>query len=325
MTDTHDEWRKLNPELNPVPSTPKRAAVYARAATVSQADGSASIAEQKQAARALCEEKGWQIVAEYVDAPASGIDENRPNFQRIVNDAIRGAPGFELIVVYDHSPLFRGAFLFEMYRRRLLKVGVALVSTQEAGERTNANLMRQFIGLMDGYLSKENAKRVLRGMEENARQGFVSGGRPPFGYRAVVTDTRGAKLKKRLEIEPSEAEIVKLIFRLARVGPTGTGPAGATAIARELRRQDLGTRSGQPFSSGMVNEILHRTTYIGRHIFNETEGRTKQRKPPDKRIVISVPAIIDPATFEAVQAAMCGRNPFSAKLSSQPGQSEDER
>jgi DNA invertase Pin-like site-specific DNA recombinase len=301
MTDTHDEWRKLNP----VPLNPKRAAVYARAATVSQPGGSSSIAEKKRAVHHLCRENGWLIVAEYVDAPASGTDENRPNFQRMVNDALRGVPAFELIVVHDHSRFFRDICLAEMYRRRLLKAGVEVVSIQDSRDGQNADPVRQFIRLIHEYLSKENAKHTSRGMEENARQGFVNGS-PPFGYRAVVAETRLGKAKKRLEIEPSEAEIVKLIFRLAMVGPTGNGPAGARAIARELNRQNLKTRSGQPFSSGMVNQILHRPTYMGHHIFN--------------LIVISVPAIIDTATFEAVQAVRCGRNPFRRKISSQPGE-----
>jgi hypothetical protein len=76
------------------------------------------------------------------------------------------------------------------------------------------------------------------------------------------------------------------------------------AIAKKLRLQNIRTRSDQLFSSGAVRDILRRTTYIGRHLFNVTEKRTKQEKPPEKRIIVWVPAIIDEATFEAVQAAM---------------------
>jgi site-specific DNA recombinase len=319
MTDTHDEWQKLNP----VPSnralrsaTTKRAALYARVATVSQADGSSAIEEQKRAIREFCRESDLQIVAEYIEAPGSGADANRSGFQRMVEDALRGVPGFEVVVVYSDSRFFRDLFLGELYRRRLSQAGIELVSvTEEFSKGLHVDFVRQVIGLMGEYQSRENAKLTLRGMKENARQGFVNGS-PPFGYRAVVAETRLGKVKKRLEIEPSEAEIVKLIFRLAMVGPTGNGLAGATTIARELNRQNLKTRSGQPFSSGRVNQILHRTTYNGHHIFNLIEGRTKRKKPPDERVVISVSAIIDSATFESAQAARRAQNPFS----SQPGE-----
>jgi len=181
--------------------------------------------------------------------------------------------------------------------------------TQDFGRGPWADLARHVVGLMDEYQSKENAKRVLRGMEENARRGFLNG-RPPFGYRATVAETRGAKLKKRLDIEPAEAEIVRLIFHLAMVGPTGTAPAGVKAIAKELNRRNLTTRSGKPFSGRGVYDILHRTTYIGHRVFNVSEGRTEQRKSPDKHIIVSVPPIIDERTFEAVHAIMRGRNPM---------------
>lgn len=45
-------------------------------------------------------------------------------------------------------------------------------------------------------------------MKENARQGFWSGSRPPLGYRVYVAEQRGAKLKKKLEIDPINAEKV---------------------------------------------------------------------------------------------------------------------
>jgi site-specific DNA recombinase len=145
-------------------------------------------------------------------------------------------------------------------------------------------------------------------MEENARQGFVNG-IPPFGYRAVGVETRGAKLKKRLE-----TEIVRPIFHLAKVGPTGTEPAGVKTIAKELNRRNFTTRSGRPFSFTEVHNILHRTTYIGRHVFNATEARTKREKPPDKHIVASVRAIIDQATFDAVHAVMRERDPKRSEV-----------
>jgi site-specific DNA recombinase len=108
----------------------------------------------------------------------------------------------------------------------------------------------------------------------------------------------------------AEAEIVRLIFHLAKVGPSGTEPAGVKIIAGELNRRNLTTRNGRPFSSTEVHNILHRTTYVGRHIFNVTEARTKQKKPPDKQIIVPVPAIIDEATFKAVHAVMRERDPM---------------
>src|SRR5882762_7080196 len=50
-------------------------------------------------------------------------------------------------------------------------------------------MMRPIMALFDEYLSKENAKHVLRALKENARQGFWNGSLPPIGYRAVAART----------------------------------------------------------------------------------------------------------------------------------------
>ena len=64
-------------------------------------------------------------------------------------------------------------------------------------------MMRQIMALFDEYQSKENAKHTLRAMRENARQGYWNGSRPPFGYRIVAAEQRGARTKKKLEIDPN--------------------------------------------------------------------------------------------------------------------------
>jgi hypothetical protein len=57
-------------------------------------------------------------------------------------------------------------------------------------------------------------------MKENARQGFWNGALPPIGYRIVeAAEQHGHRTKKTLEIDPIQAETVRLIFRLARDRP----------------------------------------------------------------------------------------------------------
>ena len=61
----------------------------------------------------------------------------------------------------------------------------------------------------------------------------------------IVAEQRGAKTKKRLAVDPVEAEIVRLMFRLVMEGDGSSGPMGAKAatsysmnagIAREAAR-----------------------------------------------------------------------------------------
>jgi site-specific DNA recombinase len=106
---------------------------------------------------------------------------------------------FGVVAVHSFSRFFRDAFDMEFYVRKLAKNGVKLVSiTQEMGDDPMHVMMRQIMALFDEYQSKENAKHVLRAMNENARQGFGNGALPPIGYRIVAAEQRGSKTKKKL-------------------------------------------------------------------------------------------------------------------------------
>lgn len=171
---------------------------------------------------------------------------------------------FDVIVVHSFSRFFRDAFGLEFYVRKLAKHGVRLVSiTQELGDDPAQVMMRQVIALFDEYQSKENAKHVLRSMKENARQGFWNGARPPFGYKAIEVERRGARIKKRLSIDPVEAETVRLMFRLFLEGEGSSGPMGVKAIAVWLNARGHCTRGGATWGLGPVHAMLSHPVYAG--------------------------------------------------------------
>jgi site-specific DNA recombinase len=147
-------------------------------------------------------------------------------------------------------------------------------------------------------------------MKENAPQGFWNGSLPPIGYRIVeAAEQRGHRIKKILEIDPIQAETVRLIFRLAREGNGATGPMGVKSIAKHLNAASIRTRDGGRWGLGAVYKVLTRTTYIGRHRFNTRFWKTRERKPAMEVVEVTVPPIIDPAEFEAVQAQLKTRSP----------------
>lgn len=166
---------------------------------------------------------------------ASATDDTRPEFQRMIERACDGDNAFDVIIVHSYSRFFRDAFGLEFYVRKLAKHGVKLVSmTQELGDDPAQVMMRQVISLFDEYQSKENAEHVLCSMKENARQGFWNGSKPPFGYRTVEAERRGAKIKKRLQIDPVEAEQVQFMFKLLVGGHECLAPMGVKAVATWL-------------------------------------------------------------------------------------------
>jgi DNA invertase Pin-like site-specific DNA recombinase len=294
-------------ELHNPPAT--RAALYLRVSTARQAEHDVSIPDQRRQGEAHCLARGYQLVETYVEPGASATNDRRPEFQRMIEAGTAKPAQFDVVVVHSFSRFFRDHFELEFYVRKLAKNGVKLISiTQEMGDDPMHVMMRQVMALFDEYQSKENAKHVLRALKENARQGFWNGSRPPIGYRTVVAEHRGAKVKKRLEIDPLHADTVRLIYRLALTGDGAGGPMGVKAIAVHLNGRHIFTRDGGRWGIGAVHQILMRSTYVGRHEFNR-RSKAKAPNPADEVIAVAVPPIIDQPTFDAVQAHLRSRNP----------------
>ena len=230
-------------------------------------------------ARPIAQSRGYQLVETYVEPGASATNDRRPEFQRMIEAGTSKPAPFDVVIVHSFSRFFRDHFELEFYVRKLAKNGVRLVSiTQEMGDDPMHVMMRQIMALFDEYQSKENAKHVLRALKENARQGFWNGSLPPIGYRVVAAEQRGAKVKKKLEIDPLHADTVRLIYRLALEGDGTSGPMGVKTIATHLNARRIFTRDGGRWGIGQVHRILTRTTYIGRHEFNK-RSKAKELKP----------------------------------------------
>jgi DNA invertase Pin-like site-specific DNA recombinase len=281
-----------------------RVALYLRVSTARQAEKDLSIPDQRRQLKGWCDDKGLQIVAEYVERGASATDERRPEFQRMIEDATADDGSFNVVLVHSFSRFFRDSFQFELHRRSLEKHGVMLISiTQEVSEDPSGQMFRQICAMFDEYQSRENAKHVLRAMKENARQGYWNGGPPVYGYRAVTVECRADAIKKRLDIEPGEAAMVRDVFDHYLEGK------GLRAIAHHLNREGLTYRKSRKFTSGLVHQILTCEAYAGTHYFNRTNAKTKQRKDPSEWVNFATPEIIERDTFDNVQARLKARRP----------------
>ncbi|WP_026381716.1 recombinase family protein [Afifella pfennigii] len=290
----------------------QRAALYLRVSTGRQAESDLSIPDQRRQMAAFCAGRDWEVVAEFVDAGLSGTDDNRPQLQRLLDMATAGDAPFDAVVVHSFSRFARDHFALEYHVRRFRKHGIRLVSiTQDLGDDPMSVMVRQVFALFDEYQSKENGKHVLRAMQENARQGFWNGAAAPFGYTIVDAEQRGTKTKKKLAIDPVEAEVVRLIFKLIREGDGTSGPMGVKAAATWLNDHGHRTRRGARWGIGPLHKLITSTTYKGEHCFNRKVWKTKQDKPASEQIIVPVDPIIEAKTFDAVQAQLKARNPKS--------------
>lgn len=284
-------------------------ALYARVSTTKQADKDLSIPDQLRQLQAWCRQQGHVVVQEYVEPGASATDDRRPVFQQLIHEATLSPSPFGAVIVHSLSRFFRDSLEFGLYERRLNKAGVKLISiTQQTGDDPAGEMARKIFNVFDEYQSKENGKHTLRAMKENARQGFCNG-RPPFGYRSVEVERMGNKgqRKRRMEIDPQEAVTVKHIFALYQRGDGGA-VMGAKDIATWLNRQGM-THRGTAWTRSRVHEVLSNQAYIGEYFFNKRDSKTKQLKPVTEWVRLDIPALLDPAEFEAVQQLRHARSP----------------
>lgn len=108
----------------------------------------------------------------------------------------------------------------------------------------------------------------MRALSDRARQGFWNGSLPPVGFRTVAAEKRGAKPKKKLEIDPLHAETLRPIHRHALEALRHRRPDGRQAHRQPTEPQpDLHPRRRAP-GMGQVHRILSRHGSRGEHTFS---------------------------------------------------------
>ena len=285
-------------------------ALYARVSTTRQADNDLSIPDQLRQLREWCKANGHLVVHEYVEPGASAVDDKRPIFQQLINDAMQKPQAFEAIIIHSLSRFFRDAIQFGMYERKLLKNKVKVISiTQQTSDDASGEMMRRIISTFDEYQSKENAKHTSRAMKENARQGYFNGSRPPFGYQSTTTEAGGTigRKKKKLGINEAEADVVRIIYDLYLFGHGGK-LVGQKEIGRHLTESGMLMR-GKPWRVQKVHAVLSDSLYMGEYYFNVIDSKAKQKRDPSEWIKTPIPAIIDPVEFEQVRIKRESRAP----------------
>ena len=290
---------------------PRRAALYLRVSTGRQAAGDVSIPSQRDLTRRFCEAQGWVVTQEFVEPGASATDDRRPVFQRLLEQAASSDRSFDIICIHSFSRFYRNGAEMELCIRNLRRHGVEVISmTQPTGDDPSQQLMRQIIGIFDEYTSRENGKNVTRAMRESAKQGFWNGSTAPLGYRIVEAERRGSKIKKRLAIDPVEAELLRLIFNLYVEGDGASGPLGVKQTTKWLNSHGYRTRRGAAFGVGQLHKILTHPGYAtGKWPYGVRDSKTGALNDPSTIVEIDVPAIIPREVFERVRQRLSQNHP----------------
>ena len=292
------------------PDATKRVATYYRVSTGRQYANEASIPSQRKITASFCDQNGYVVIEEFVEAKTA-TDDRRPVLQDMIERACAPDHPYDAIVFYAFNRFFRNVAEMELTIRKLRKHGVEVVSvTQPTGDDPSQILVRQIIGAFDEHTSREISKNTTRAMRESAKQGFWNGATPPLGYKIVEAERRGQKIKKKLDIDAVEAETVRLIFKLYLEGDGKSGPLGVKETTKWLNSHGYRTRRGATFGVGPVHKILTNACYAtGQWPYGVRSSRDGRKYDPSTVIRIPVPVLVEQSDFDRAQAKLARSNP----------------
>ena len=274
-----------------------KVALYARVSSEKQAEKDLSIPAQLKAMRNYALTRGWEVVQEFIDEAESARTANRPKFQEMITLAKQKSSPFSAILVWKLSRFARSREDSVLYKALLRKKGIQIISINEQiDDSPSGKLLEGIIEVIDEFYSTNLAHDTVRGMKENAQQGYFNGGYVPYGYELDIVKVNGRN-KRKWKVNEQEAEVVKNIFELCVHG------LGAKEIVKELNKKGIVNREGKSFGKPHIYYMLKNENYTGTYVWNR-KAKGERLKFPNHH-----PAILDNEKVELVSKLLAERTP----------------
>ncbi|HOA78526.1 MAG TPA: recombinase family protein [Bacilli bacterium] len=302
-----------------------RAAIYCRLSKDDeQAGESISIGTQKSMLESYCREQGFLVYDYYVDDGYSGLNFNRPGFERMLNDIDNGK--VNLVITKDLSRLGRDyiqtGYYTEVYFSRKHVRYIAL--NDRFDSMRDDNDIAPFKNILNDMYAKDLSRKVKAAKRQRAKNGFFISAQAPYGYKPNPHN------RNQLIVDEEAANVVKKIFALALSG------YGAVKIAKALKAERIINPSAYKAKNGdtrfsryndnqnpnkvyewcyaTIQIILQDRVYTGDMVNHKCEivnYKTKERQTLPKEQYIIVPNTHEPLVsredFEQVQMLIKSR------------------
>ena len=260
--------------------------IYARYSSHSQTEQ--SIEGQIAVCKEYAKRNNYTIVGEYIDRAVTGTTDNRPEFQKMIEESNKKY--FNGVLVYQLDRFARNRYDSAINKNKLKKNNVRVFSAKEnISDDASGILMESVLEGMAEYYSAELSQKVKRGMNINAEKCLYNGGSIPLGLKVGES--------KRYQIDEKMAPTIKKIFDMYMAGST------MAQISDYLNARQIKTSKGNNFNGNAIYRILTNKKYIGIYSYN-------RKDTPN-----AIPAIIDEETFYNVQEMLSKnkRTPARAK------------
>ncbi len=222
-----------------------RAAIYTRVSTERQAEHGLSLEAQRERCLGEIAHRAWEPVGEFIERGVSGASDSRPELNRVLLAAERGA--FERLVIPKLDRLGRSARFLHEVHERLRAAGVELVSVAD-GIDAASPYGRAQLGMLAVFAEFERemiSERVSSVQAERRNKGLHNGP-AAFGYRSE---------NGKWQPERAEADVVRRIFA------EWLGGTSQYAITQALNRDGVRPRRGREWTQGTIARLLRNPAY----------------------------------------------------------------
>ena len=229
----------------------------------------------------------FQFVGVYKDYAISGTREDRPEFQKMIDDARGGK--FDYVVCKSISRFARNNLLLLQTLKELKEHDVNVFFHQENLDtaNTDSKLLLNFLGAVAEIESTNTSERLKDGF--NIRRAAHIPAMPHatcYGYDCK---------NREVTINEREAEVVRQVFSWFVDENLSTG-----TIAKNLTKKGIPSSRGQNYwTRTAVNYMLKNVKYTGTVIEHDLE-----KKKVKKEFVFpnAIPTIISQEVFDKAQA-----------------------
>jgi len=287
-----------------------RTGIYCRVSSEEQQE-KGTIQNQIEFGEKYCDLHQLEIVEWYKDDGVTGTIplEDREEGKKLLEDARNKK--LDLLLIYRLDRLGRSARIILNSVYELEQCGVKIRSMTEpfdTGDPNGRFLLTVLAGVAD--LERETIlERMWHGANRAAKEGKWLGGIVPYGY---LVDEEGYLAVNEAPLpgmEMSEADIVRLIYRL--VGEQGMStikvadylnalgvPTSYSKDNRQVKKGKRKVNTAGIWRPGRIGSIVKNTTYKGVHYYGK---RSKKEREPVPR---ETPAIVSEELWEKGRQAL---------------------
>lgn len=192
------------------------AGLYYRLSQEDERQGeSVSIDNQRTMLRKYAEEHGFEIYGEYIDDGISGTTFDRPEVQRLLDDAKTGV--INTIIVKDLSRFGRNYIEVGQYVDYVFPAfGIRFIAIQDNVDTENrdsgAMEMMPIMNVFNEWHAANTSKKIRAVKRANAKEGIYTAKKASYGYK-MGTDKKRAPV-----IDEEAAPVVRRIFEMYASG-----------------------------------------------------------------------------------------------------------